>query len=188
MKQFPFLWRECFTYQEWWHWGIPLWCEKCINGNFCKGNFLPSRNGGIKVCIREKTQIQLDVMKNTLGKSPAPPSHTPLDTWLLKAFCDSCIDWRHFIYIYSKPCCTLSYFIRNELSVSCFREVTWYVPFFKKFLVISLLSLSSRWGNSRLQAVGADVSVSWLQPGIRALVILQFFDILTNVKHLKHAL
>lgn len=129
-------------------------------------------------------------MKNTLGKSPAPPSHTPLDTWLLKAFCDSCIDWRHFIYIYiySKPRCTLSYFIRNELSVSCFREVTWYVPFFKKFLVISLLSLSSRWGNSRLQAVGADVSVSWLQPGIRALVILQFFDILTNVKHLKHAL
>ena len=62
MKQFPFLWRECFTYQEWWHWGIPLWCEKCINGNFCKGNFLPSRNGGIKGFFR----INIPWHKNTL--------------------------------------------------------------------------------------------------------------------------
>ena len=62
MKQFPFLWRECFTYQEWWHWGILLWCEKCINGNFCKGNFLPSRNGGIKGFFR----INIPWHKNTL--------------------------------------------------------------------------------------------------------------------------
>ena len=55
------------------------------------------------------------------------------------------------------------------------------------FLFPCYLQGEPLWGNSPQQILGWDVSVSWLLPDIKVLVIFQFFDILRKVKHPKHA-
>ena len=143
MKQFPLLLRECSTYQEWWHWGIPLLFEKSINENFYKGNFLLTRNGGNKGFL----SINASMERYLQSARVLTVYHNCYiyDLWEKKITKQSSLCYFSHLIIFSKHLSCFILFLWNDIAMNqLFQFNCYYMVLSRSFLHVTYPSYQAQ--------------------------------------------